>query len=190
MCNPDYIGSDCGQLVKYVTRYLPADPAHGWFEEYLAKRAEQDLKRAQGNCRGAVVENQLPGPSGKGAGLGSTMYWRAGAFSDAFVKGKGYMFTGHFNYADNAHCRAIGQNKRFECYFEPTHEPACDSTFKGLASKFKGIAKRGSGGDCTLGKSQCHGPPGDSRFDIVPKVGWCKLNSCDPWIERRLVSNS
>lgn len=169
VCNPDYVGSDCSQLIKYATRYLPADPAHGWFEEYLAKRATQDLKRAQSNCRG-VVENQLPGPSGKGAGLGSTMYWRAGAFSDAFSKGKGYMFTGRFNYAENPHCAALGQRGRFECYFEPAHEPACESVFKGLAGKFKGISKRGSGGDCTLGKSQCNGPPGDGRFDIVPKA--------------------
>jgi len=170
VCHPDYIGSDCGQLVTYVTRYLPADPAHGWFETYLHKRAEADLTRTQSNCRGMVVENQLPGPSGKGAGLGSTMYWRAGAFSEAFSKGKAYTFTGHFNYAENAHCAKVGQRGRFECYFEPTHEPACESTFKGLTGKFKGIAKRTSGGDCTLGRAQCHGPPRDGRFDVTPKA--------------------
>jgi hypothetical protein len=38
------------------------------------------------------------------------------------------------------------QKGRFECYFEPTHEPACEATFKGLANKFKGVAKKGSGG--------------------------------------------
>jgi hypothetical protein len=41
---------------------------------------------------------------------------------------------------------------------------------KGLANKFKGIAKRGSGGDCTLSRSQCNGPPSDKRFDVVPKA--------------------
>ena len=172
VCNPDFVGADCSQLVRFATRYLPADPAHGWFEEHVMKRAEAEVRRAQGNCaRGAsVVESQLPGPSGKGAGLGSTMYWRSGAFSDAFAKGKGYMFVGRFNYAENKHCESIGQKGRFECYFEPTHEQSCKATFNSLANKFKGIAKRGSGGDCTLGRAQCHGPPADKRFDTVPKT--------------------
>ena len=80
------------------------------------------------------------------------------------------MFTGNFNYAENQHCKSLGQNGRFECYFQPTHEPVCDGAFKGLANKFKGIAKRGSGGDCTLSRSQCNGPPSDKRFDVVPKA--------------------
>ena len=63
------------------------------------------------------------------------MYWRAGAFSDAFAKGKAYWFTGLFNYAENDYCKSIGQRGRFECYFEPTHQPACHSNFKSLAGK-------------------------------------------------------
>jgi hypothetical protein len=108
------------------------------------------------------VESILPGPLGKGAGFGSTILWRTGSFSKAFMKNRASEFSGSFNYAENEYCRAKNQFGKFECYFRS--QSFCDINISKRQKTNLYLSRRN-----LLPRAQRDGPPRDKRFDLLPK---------------------
>jgi len=157
VCKRDYIGSDCLFNVKINTRYLPLQ-----FQPMDAKVSEwarNTIEKIQASCKDPSINNILPGPTGKGAGFGSTIMWRTGQFSDAFMQNKAYIFQGSLNYAENNWCKDRGLYGSFECYFEKEHN--CSARVK--QNKIH-RSKRSA-----LSKAERNGPPSDKRFDMIPR---------------------
>ena len=85
-------------------KYLPPNEGGIW-QHSAAISFKSKLQRMSGSCANAKKSTMLPGPAGLGAGLGSTMLFRAGDFADAFKSNRPYVYAGRLNYAQNQYCK-------------------------------------------------------------------------------------
>lgn len=157
-CHKDWIGQDCSVNVRGNVKYLPEGPDGSWWDERRTRSFNETYERIQGedHCEGSLSPHLLPGPAGLGAGLGSTMYYRAGDLTLAMKAGRGYNFAGHFNYARNSYCKGKGKFGDFSCYFR--ENPRCDGFVekKRRGIKFPALTqKNAKGQDCLLPHQEC-----------------------------------
>ena len=159
-CKSNFIGDSCSENILYTSRYLPLVKETELFSNSLS--IESRIRHIQeGACNRMAVEHTLPGPLGKGAGFGSTVFWRTGSFSEAFASKRPEVFDGSFNYAENSYCKKQHAYGKFECYFEA--HCICNSTLNIRGDKYS--AQRNM-----LPWNRRAGPPRDGRFDIVPSI--------------------
>jgi len=155
-----HIGESCLENVLYSTRFFP------WMQETSLlcgyETVRESIREIQSGCRSKSIQSVLPGPSGKGAGLGSTLIWLTGGFSDAFVKRKTSVFAGSLNYAENKFCLSRKLFGKLECYFEPLS--SCSPEKAQRVNEMKISSARN-----LLSRLYRDGPPKDKRFDIIPK---------------------
>ncbi|CAL6339255.1 unnamed protein product [Bathycoccus prasinos] len=143
------------QRLKYILH------CHGQIDIQDSKIVSKiELKRISFLVGKAHLQAFLPGPNGKGAGFGSTIFWLTGSFSEAFKNGRTSVFSGSFNYAENKYCGSRGMFGRLECYFKPM------SSCSGARRSVINIASKRN----VLPKAYRDGPPKDKRFDILPRI--------------------
>mmetsp|Transcript_20462 Transcript_20462/g.36497 ORF Transcript_20462/g.36497 Transcript_20462/m.36497 type:complete len:481 (-) Transcript_20462:26-1468(-) len=121
-CRSKMVGQHCEYNIMGAEHFLPHQPDHGWWSQNDVSAYQSSMASLQSRCNErAQMKKQkiLPGPGGMGAGLGSTMYFRTGTMTEAFLAKKAYLYYGRFNYALNKHCQTHGEFGTFECYFEP-----------------------------------------------------------------------
>ena len=159
VCDPNYVGEDCSFNLFAAWKYLPypSDRA-GWWDQATWDKYHEEMGKvnSESQCSSAMKFPYLPGPEGKGAGLGSSLFYMMGDLTEAFSKGKPYSFTGRLNYADNAYCGEKGLSGNLECYFEK--RDVCTTTEDRDAwvparrpRPSPGLSKKKSSQTCTLG---------------------------------------
>jgi len=148
----------CSENVLYRRRYLPMETK---IEElYQLQQIRSKIEMVQQNCKKMLIESILPGPMGKGAGFGSTIFWRTGSFSEGFLQGRASAFEGNFNYAENDYCLSKNEYGNFECYFLP--QSSCYIKNQRKRKKVLSIRRN------LLPRKYRDGPPQDKRFDLMP----------------------
>mmetsp|Transcript_35000 Transcript_35000/g.99196 ORF Transcript_35000/g.99196 Transcript_35000/m.99196 type:complete len:599 (-) Transcript_35000:199-1995(-) len=143
-CDPSRLGTeDCMTDPKKDWRYMPlqtAGPSEMW-KPALWQRLMGELHALQApekKCNGEVF-NGLIGAGARGAGLASTLHFVTGQLSEAYFKGRPFVFGGHFNYAGTKHCKRKGMLGDFDCYFEAFSGGSCLEVKDQARKGFKGI---------------------------------------------------
>jgi len=167
-----HIGESCLENVLYSTRFFP------WVQESSIlcgyENVRESIREIQSGCRSKSIQSVLPGPDGKGAGLGSTLFWLTGGFSDAFIQRRASVFSGTFNYAENKFCASRKLFGKLECYFEPMS--SCSLKMTQNLNQMNNSSARN-----LLSRLYRDGPPKDKRFDIIPKVEVVPNNNLFLW---------